>query len=201
MVLHQSFSHRSRRLRAVALFGASGLLLSPFMMLAAADGVRDQVADLALTQPIAIMELAVLCCLAVVGVLVGSLRLLQPVVRTRTIRIGDGRAVVEDTLGHRQVSWEEPLGNFAGIRHRVLTTSEGVLHTLSLEHSSPSRSLVVASQRLIAPETVQQTAAHFGMPVLAQNTYAGSPMMRQIIGSATRAMRWQGRSGEPLGNT
>ena len=184
MVIHQWFSHRSRRLRALMLVGAATLLLLPFLALSTLDGFQAHVALLAAEHPLSAVQLLALVALAVAAFVFGAVHLVRRGLLKRTIQIEDGRVRVVDVCGGRVVCWEEPVERYVGIRHAVFTTSEGPLHQLSLEHAEPWRSLVIASQRFIGPDAILEAAERYQLPILSTNPYFKSAVLRHVVDAA-----------------
>lgn len=188
LVVRQTFTHRSRLFRAVVLAGASGLLLLPFAVLAATDGVWLQAGLLAANHPLVALQLLVVFFLALGAFIVGGCQLLRPAMRGRTVAFDGARVSVEDDFGGAVVQWEEAIDAFHGLRHHVSTTSEGVLHTLALEHSRPSRSVLIAADRYIDQAVIQNAAARFNKPVLVNK-----PMLGLQQSASSRSLQHFGR--------
>src|SRR6056297_195959 len=175
LMVEQRFSNGSRQIRGLLIL-ISGLLLSiPFAFIAADAGGRQAAVALAHDNPLAVTQLAIVTLLALTTTLIGSRLIFSKAVRQRTIRIDQNRAVVEDLSRGGAEVWSEPLSSFRGIRHRVITTSEGAVHTLRLEHSLPQRTLLLVYQSNIDDQTVAVTADRLGVPVLPAGGWQKKP--------------------------
>jgi hypothetical protein len=166
LVLRQRFSNSSRRLRAAALTAAGLLLCAPFVMLLGLDQPAAQLSRLAATNPLAALQLALAALLSVAALICGLCQLLRPAIRERVIAFEGDKACVEETVRGRQRRWQEPVDGYRGIRHKVFTTSEGVVHALLLEHHRPNRSLHIAYEPHIADKTILDASRRYGLPVL-----------------------------------
>lgn len=173
IVLEQSFSNRSRRLRSGALTIAGTLLMTPFVLLATADGFTESAFALFTANPVAALQLGFLSLMAVIAIVAGVWGLIQPVPNARTVTLDAAHASVREQFGRKTATWQEPITAFRGMRHRVMTTSEGVLHTLTLEHAQSARSVLIAADRLISSETIAAEAQRFNLPVLTPSSSAG----------------------------
>ena len=194
VVLLQEFSHGHRRVRAFAMAFCGGLLCLPFALVLASAAARARLADLAISDPIAVAQLGIVLAIALATLYFGLTELNQPAVRKRVIRINDDQVIVEDTVRGRERRWQEPVRSYHGIRHRVLTTSAGTIHTLMLEHPHPARSLHIAYETHIANQAIVHAAGHYKLPILRSGSVG-------IGHRVTRALpRWlAGLSGTAVG--
>lgn len=175
LIVKQRFSNGSRQIRGLLVL-ASGLLLSiPFAVIATDAGGRQVAIALAHDNPLAATQLVIVAVLAITATLIGGRLVFSKAVRQRTIRIDQNRAVVEDLGRGGAEVWSEPLSSFHGVRHHVITTSEGAVHTLRLEHSRPQRTLLLFYQSNIDANTVADTANRLSVPVLPAGGWQKKP--------------------------
>jgi len=166
IVFSQKFSHGHRRVRAFALASAGLLLCSPFALVLATTASRLRLVELTNAEPIVVAQLAMVAAIGLAAFYFGTAELSREVVRERIIKLDGDNAIVNDTVRGRTHRWQTPISAFRGVRHRVLTTSGGTIHTLQLEHDQPARSLHIAYETYIANQTILDAARQYDLPIL-----------------------------------
>ena len=167
VVVLQKFCHRHRRVRSIALALCGGLLALPFGLVWADPSARVHFAALMTSDAGAVLQLAIVFVIALTAGLSGLITLCLPLVTKRVIHIDHERVTVEDTVRGRNRLWYEPIQAYRGIRHRIMTTSAGAVHTLSLEHPLPDRSLCIAYETRISNQAMIDASGRYQLPILA----------------------------------
>ena len=194
LMLEQRFSHSRRRIRAAALAFAGALLCAPFTLVLANQLARAQLVELSSAEPLVAVKLGLAALIGLAALYCGLAALLQRVVRKRIVKIDRGQAIVEDVVGGRKRSWQEPLCSYSGIRHQVQTRSSGPVHILMLEHARSARTLCIAYETHIANQAIVDAGRRYNLPVLSGQQRGliarAASMLRSFV------VRW-GRSDTP----
>lgn len=181
VVLLQKFSCRQRRFRAIALAGCGAILALPLSTILADTAARAHLAALITTDPAAVGQLAIVYTIALGALIFGLLDLFQPVISKRIIRLDPERVRVAETVRGRERVWHEPVDAYRGIRHRIMTTSAGTMHTLSLEHPRAARSLCIAYETHVSNQAMIDAAGRYQLPILPSGLPSGSTTMRDRV--------------------
>ncbi len=195
VVLRQRFSSSTRRLRDAVILGAGLMLAMPIATVLADDMARQHFAEMAVSNPRAVVLLVACGLIASAAIAIGAISLARQDPHQRTVAIDPDGVIVEDLIGGRAQRWREAISDFRGIRHRVWTTSQGVRHVLMLEHDQPGRTIHLACEPYISQANVVQTADRFGLPVLkpvilSQSSF-GSRVLSVMTLSRTKSDRAQ----------
>jgi hypothetical protein len=164
--LRQRFSHRSRRLRAATLALAGLMICAPLGLIVNTAGSGTELYSLIQTHAITAFQLGLLGVLGISAFIYGALELTRPALRARAIRLDASQANVAENVSGRSRTWREPLHAYNGIRHQVITTSEGAIHTLLLEHPHPGRTLHLACEANLDNQAIVEASERFGLPIL-----------------------------------
>lgn len=194
VVLRQRFSSSGRRLRDAVLLAAGLLLAMPITAILADDVARQHVGDLAISNPRAVVLLALCAIVAGAMAAIGAIGLARHDPHQRTVAIDPDGVIVEDIIGRRAARWREAIGDFRGLRHRVSTTSEGVRHVLMLEHDQPTRTIHLACEPYISQGHVVQMADRFGLPVLPPVILSQSSIWSRVLSVAATSGRSSDRA-------
>ncbi len=188
VVLRQRFFSSSRRLRDVIILAAGLLLALPLAAILTDDAARQHVGALAVTNPRAVVLLALSAIVAGAMMVTGAVSLARHDPLQRTVAIDPDGVIVEDIVAGRANRWREAIGDFRGLRHRVSTTSEGVRHVLMLEHDQPTRTIHLACEPYISHAHVIKTADRFGLPVLQPVILSQASIWSRVLSFVAMSM-------------
>lgn len=198
IVLRQRFSSSTRRLRDSVILTAGLLLAMPIGAILADDGARLLFIEMTTSNPRSVILIVLSAVLALAAILIGAISLAHHDPSQRTIAIDPDGIIVEDITAGRASRWREAISQYRGIRHRVVTTSEGIRHVLMLEHDQPSRSVHIAVEPYISQAHVVQMADRFGLPVLKPVILSQSSVWSRVLSLLTGSRGQSARARDDM---
>jgi hypothetical protein len=184
--LEQHASGTATALGLALMLPLAVAMLTPFALVAAASAGNPAVQATLAAKPALLAQIAL--GLAFWGLLFGwpLKRLLEDIASRRKVRIVGGLVTITDAGLFTSRTTEVPLGEYAGVQHRIRATISGLHHELYLTHTDSSRSVLLLAAPRIGAADIDRISALIGVAPLGASQ-SMTPVQPGLAGTLAAA--------------